>query len=77
MSVVGGFTDHGSKELTSKALCWEWATHRIGVGVLSRLPLASRVATLVLIHFIRELRVTRIGLGQQAAGEARVTNGEM
>lgn len=77
MPVVGGFTDHGSKELTCKALCWEQATHRIGVGVLSRLPLAPGVATLILIHFIRELRVTCICLSQQAAGEARVTNGEM
>lgn len=52
-------------------------THRIRVGVLRRLPLAPGVATLVLVHFICELCVTRIRLGQQAVGEeARVTKGE-
>ena len=51
--------------------------HRIRVGVLRRLPLAPGVATLVLVHFICELCVTRIRLGQQAVGEeARVTKGE-
>lgn len=75
MPVVGGFADFGSKRLT--LLSREQATHRIGVRILSWLPLAPRVATLVLIHFICELCVTRIRLSQQAAGEACVTQGKM
>lgn len=55
----------------------EQATHRISVSVLGWLPLAPGVATLVLVHFICELRVTRICLSQQAAGQARVTKGAM
>lgn len=74
--VVSGFTDHGSKQLTWKALSRGHTTHRVGVGVFCRLPLAPGVATLILIYFIRELRMTCIGLGQQAMGKARVTKGE-
>lgn len=77
MPVAGGFTGHGSKEPPRKALPQGQATHRIGVGVFGWLPLAPRVATLILIHFICELRMTRICLSQQAAGEACVTKGEM
>lgn len=73
--MVGGFAAHGSQGLTR--LSREQATHRIGIRVLSWLPLAPRVATLILIYFIRELRVTRIRLSQQAAGEACVTQGAM
>ena len=61
----------GFSELTQ-----ERRSHRIRVGVLRRLPLAPGVATLVLVHFICELCVTRIRLGQQAVGEeAHVTKG--
>ena len=74
---VSGFTDHGPEELMCKALSQERATHRISIGVFGRLPLAPRVATLILIYFICELRVTRICLCQQAAGKARVTKREM
>lgn len=62
----------GFSELTQ-----ERRSHRIRVGVLRRLPLAPGVATLILVHFICELCVTRIRLGQQAVGEeAAVTKGE-
>lgn len=51
--------------------------HRIRVSVLCWLPFAPRVAALILIHFICELRVTRICLSQQAAEEeARISEGE-
>lgn len=75
--MISGFTDYGSKQLTCKALPREHATHRVGVGVFGRLPLAPGVATLILINFICELRVTRVSLSQQAAGKAHVTKGEM
>lgn len=75
--MVHGFGGHGSQESGFKA-GWEGqATHRIGVGVLGWFPLASRVATLILVHFICELCVTRVRLGQQAAGQARITKGAM
>ena len=58
-------------------LSQERGSHRIRVGILRRLPLAPGVATLILVHFICELCVTRIRLGQQTVGEeARVTKGE-
>lgn len=43
--------------------------HRIRIGVLCCLPLASRIASLILVDFIRELCVTCIGLSQEAVGE--------
>lgn len=43
--------------------------HRISIGVLCLLPLASRIAILVLVDFISELRVTCISLSQEAVGE--------
>lgn len=70
---VSGFTDPGSQELMCKALSQECAAHRISIGVFRRLPLAPRVATLILIYFICELRVTRICLCEQAVGKACVT----
>lgn len=75
--MVGGFMDHGSKKLGCEAVSGEQPTHRISVGVLSCLPLAPGVATLILVHFIRELRVTRVRLSQQAVGKGRVTKGEV
>lgn len=58
-----------------EAVRGEQPAHRVGVGVLGRLPVAPRVAALVLVHLVRELHVTRVRLSQQAAGEARVTEG--
>lgn len=43
--------------------------HRIGIGVLCLLPLASRIAILILVDFISELCVTRVSLSQEAVGE--------
>lgn len=44
-------------------------THHISVGILSWLPLTPRVATLILIDFVGELRVTSICLSKQATRE--------
>lgn len=68
--VAGGFTDHSSKELGLEVPCGEQPPHRIGIGVLSWLPVTPGVAALILVHFVRELHVPRVCLGQQAVGEA-------
>lgn len=43
--------------------------HRIRIGVLCWLPLASRIAVLILVDFVRELCVTCVSLSQEAVGE--------